>query len=158
LLGPLEPRDIVTVLYHGWVDSASACLSAPCVAPNAHRAVIEFCCSNTSKRSGERYSDGGQRARVRLTIEHDLTSDEGLAFALAAARTADENTLLWGALPCAGGCSWMYINRIKPGGLLNIEAHLRTFRKVLCNFVIAARIVVSLGGHVAFEWPTGCSL
>ncbi len=47
---------------------------------------------------------------VRLTIDDDLTSAEGLARALAAVSDPNFQVLLFGALPCTGGSQWQNIN------------------------------------------------
>ena len=158
LPGPLRLRNTTTSLYFIKEGGVPAVTSLRHPELNPRRRLIEFCCSESSKLGDSRFNDGEQCARVRLTIEHDLTTNEGFAFALKEAYLADQNTLLWGALPCTAGCTWGRINIKKPGGPAKMKEHLRVFNQLMAHFVIIARIVTDRGGKIAFEWPAGCTL
>jgi hypothetical protein len=75
--------------------------------PPRHRRIVEFCTSNDS-RIGKMAPPNCEV--VRLTIDDDLTSDEGLAKALAAVSDPSFQVLLFGALPCTGGSQWQNYN------------------------------------------------
>ena len=124
----------------------------------ADRTLIEFCCSHSSKASDERYRDGGRCRRIRLTIDEDMRTPEGLEYAMAIVRRCSSNVLLWGSLPCTAGCPWQRLNRRHKGGRRKIAKHRRDFKKLFSNFYTLALEVRKRGGKVAMEWPTGCSL
>eukprot|EP00975_Prorocentrum_lima_P048640 10176674-Prorocentrum_lima.AAC.1 len=48
---------------------------------------------------------------VRLTEQKDMTSDEGVEYALGEIKkTKEKGILLWASIPCSGGSSWQHIN------------------------------------------------
>ena len=122
------------------------------------RTFIEFCCSQGSKASDERYADDGFCERLRLTIADDLRTDAGLQCALNMVNSCNKPILLWGSLPCIAGCPWHRINRRHKNGRRKIRKHMGDFRKLMKNFRIVAENVSNKGGKVAMEWPTGCEL
>ena len=125
----------------------------------SNRRLVEFCCSVDSVLGHRRYVEAGC-VSFRLTIQDDLTTQQGLERALEAVEGAadDEYVHLWGALPCTGGSPWQNLNKRYPSARAKIQMHLATFQKLIKNFKKVARAVIARGGDVSFEWPTGCSL
>jgi len=56
------------------------------------------------------------------------------------------NTLLWGSIPCTGGCPWQRINKNRPGGEAKLRMHISAFKKIWKSFVQIARAVLESGG------------
>jgi hypothetical protein len=133
-----------------WNAMAAASASAPC---NVRRAVVEFCCGERSK-SAATSAPNRDAALERLTIEHDVTASEGLLNATILANEADENVLLWGSLPRAGGAPWGNFSKRRPGGQKRISERIGIML-ILLNKIVAG-IVESKSGRVAFGWPTHC--
>ena len=121
------------------------------------RRVIEYCCGEESL-IGSRATLGCMV--VRLTIRHDLTTDEGLAVALRAITDtpAGEYVHLWASLPCTAGSPWQRMNARHPGADQRMADHMETFEKLFNNFTKVAEKVMEKGGDVSYEWPTACSL
>ena len=92
------------------VSAAVVTPAAAVKADQPRRTLIEFCTSEDSEL-GNQSNFGGHVEVVRLAMENDLTTQEGLEFALfqveAAARVGQVD--LWGSLPCTAGCAWWYI-------------------------------------------------
>ena len=94
---------------------------------------------------------------IRLTEEHDMTTDAGLQFALKAINK--ENHLLWVSIPCIGGLSFQEINRWKCNSSVyeeRMEGYKEQFDALWANLVILASVNAANGGKLALEWPTGC--
>ena len=87
----------------------------------------------------------------------DGRSHKALELTRIAAKQGGAKTVLWGSLPCTGGCTWNYINGKTPEGRARIEEHILLMTQLLKNFIIIARVVVNLGGIVCFEWPKKCT-
>ena len=87
----------------------------------------------------------------------DGRSHKALELTRIAAKQGGAKTVLWGSLPCTGGCTWNYINRKTPEGRARIEGHILLMTQLLKNFIIIARIVINLGGIVCFGWPKKCT-
>ena len=113
--------------------------------------IVEFCASLDSKMGQKRYERHGCVV-TRLTLDHDMTTPKGLAFAEKAVRE-NPGSLLWGSLPCTAGCTWNFINEQRPGGRRRVKRHRALFRKLLKHFMKVARLNLSLNGEIAFEWP-----
>ncbi len=68
-------------------------------------------------------------------MDDDLTSDEGLAKALAAVSDPAFHVLLFGALPCTGGSQWQRMNwKRGPGTQDKIRGHWEVFESFFKNF------------------------
>ena len=141
------------------VDVPTVETSATAKLNNAvRRTLIEFCTSEVSEL-GRQQNHGDNVEVVRLTIKNDLTTKEGLEFALqmvdAAAQKGQVD--LWGSLPCTAGSAWWYINlKQYASAEALLAAHCRTLEVLLRHFKIVANKVVSTGCRVHFEWPKGC--
>ena len=86
-----------------------------------------------------------------------MTSSSGLANALRAVIESLVPVLLWGALPCTGGSLYQHLNwRLGPKTRAKIRSHWALFRKLWTNFEKVCDACISVGGHIAIEWPTGC--
>jgi hypothetical protein len=58
------------------------------------------------------------------------------------------HTLLWSAMPCAGGSPWQTLNIHRGVGLGKIEQHWNDFRLLWGNFIIASKEVMDVHGVV----------
>ena len=96
------------------------------------RTMIEFCCGPDSLL-GQLTKSSMNCEVVRLTKEEDVTTPHG--FSLATQAINGPCALLWGSIPCTGGCPWQKINRKKPGGEANVRKHFAAFRKIWDAFV-----------------------
>ena len=123
------------------------------------RRLIEYCCSDDSVLGREKYVRAGCHC-VRLTIKTDLTTEDGLKFALGCVRdTPDSHHLhLWASIPCTAGSPWQRVNQRHESARELMTRHLETFEALMKNLRTVAREVISRGGDLSFEWPTGCSL
>ena len=122
------------------------------------RYLFEFCCGENSKLG----IHAGDCIVVRLTAAHDMTSETGLAYALAKvdeAIQADGDILLWSSMPCTGGSPWQNINKRHESARAKIKEHINLFNKLWVSFVKMATYVKSASSHahIAMEWPKGCS-
>ena len=128
----------------------------------ATRTLIEFCTSEDSELGAKSNFDRAGCNVTRLTIDNDLSTPEGLEFALAQVDKAalqGHSIDLWGSLPCTAGTSWWYINLAQYASAeALLAAHTDTFKRLLGNFSMVAQYVICLGGRVHFEWPAGCTL
>jgi hypothetical protein len=92
-----------------------------------------------------------KRTVVRLAEEEDVATPKGLSIALEA--IDGPCTMLWGSIPCIGGCPWQKINRKRPGGEARLRKHFATIKEIWEAFVKVAQVVVRAGASVAFEGP-----
>ena len=125
-----------------------------------NRLLMEYCCGENSRLCSDRYAARGC-ATVRLTIANDLTTPEGLDYAmqeLERAHAAGLNIALWASLPCTAGTPWYRLNKKFAGARDKHAAQLATFHKLMDNFMILAERVVTLNGDLHWEWPTHCEL
>ena len=95
---------------------------------------------------------------VRLTIDDDVTTTNGMDKARDAVRKGGKSTLLWAAIPCTGGSPWQHVNLAKcgPKTRAKIFNHRRTFLKIWKSSEVVAEECINLGGKIAIEWPTSC--
>jgi hypothetical protein len=94
---------------------------------------------------------------IRLTIDDDLRTSAGLQKALRIIKMCPKGrTLLWSAMPCAGGSPWRTLNISRGKGFRKIKAHWGDFQILWDNFVIAAKAVIDIDGILAIEWPERC--
>ena len=125
-----------------------------------NRLLMEYCCGENSRLCNDRYAAKGC-ATVRLTIANDLTTPEGLDYAMQELERAHAdglNIALWASLPCTAGTPWFRLNQKFAGARAKNAAHLATFHKLMDNFMILAERVVTLNGDLHWEWPTHCEL
>ncbi len=127
----------------------------PLMPSDPQRTIIEYCCSNESLIGSTATPNCNV---IRLTQDHDMTSEKGLLHALDLANEAGQHTLLWCAIPCTGGCPWQEVNMRKIPNFENkLAIHKEKFHKLWNNFEILARTVIANGGKIAIEWPTSCA-
>ena len=117
------------------------------------RNIVEFCCGENFQIDQNKYQRDGCLV-TRLTLEDDVTTNQGFYKATEAARF--ENCLLWASIPCTGGSPWQNNNVKKPGGLETIKKHNWLFNKIRTSFKIVANERRKHGGRIAIEWPKGC--
>lgn len=123
--------------------------------PPRRRRIVDFC---TSFDSWIWKMAPPNCEVVRLTIDDDLTSAEGLAKVLAAVSDPNVQVLLFGALPCTGGSQWQNINwKRGPDQQDKTQGHWDIFEVLFDNFVKVAAACSQNGGHSAIEWPCACS-
>ena len=124
----------------------------------SNRRLVEFCCSKESLLG--RHATLGCLV-TRLTIENDLTTEDGLQYALDSVNNTpnDHYVHLWASLPCTAGSPWQRMNRYRnPEAGARIEKLMNTMYKLLKNFSIVAERVLQRGGDISFEWPTACTM
>jgi len=124
-----------------------------------HRRIVEFCCEPDSSigQATARFRDCEV---VRLTIQDDLTTDAGLQKALRAVSdpVLGPSTMLWGSIPCTGGCPWQRVNGSRGGEAeAKIREHWTLFEALCANFELVADRCIASGGCVSIEWPQQCS-
>jgi hypothetical protein len=120
------------------------------------RVLIEWCCGPHSLLGQPSAYSNGCKV-VRLTIDDDFRTTQGLASALRMIRKRPKGrTLLWSAMPCAGGSPWQTLNIQRGVGLGKIDQHWADFRLLWDSFLIAAKTVMDTDGVVTIEWPARC--
>jgi hypothetical protein len=120
------------------------------------RVIIEWCCGRKSMLGKSSKHSGGCKV-VRLTIDDDLRTSEGLQKAIQVLLNCPRGrTLLWSSMPCAGGNPWQTLNAAMGEGLGKIEGRWRDLRLLWSNFELMARAVMDIGGKVVIEWPERC--
>ena len=130
--------------------------AAPSLPAPTTRRLVEFCCGNNSKLGQPTNSSRGCEV-VRLTETDDVTTTAGLQTALRSVSDPTGGLLLWASIPCTGGSAWQHINKRHSNGRLLIKKHKALFAKIWAAFEIVARRCWQAGGHIAIEWPRGCS-
>ena len=119
------------------------------------RRIVEFCCGAQSRIGTLAPPDCDV---VRLTIDDDMTTEAGVAKAIAAVSQAGIQVLLFGSIPCTGGSPYTRLNwHLGPDTRRKIRAHRALFRKLWLSFEAVAAACVANGGHIAIEWPQSCS-
>jgi hypothetical protein len=113
--------------------------------------IIEWCYGRDSRLG--RPSKYSQVCKViRLTIDDDLRTLNGLHRALEIVEQCPQDrTLLWSAMPCAGGSPLQKVNKARGFGTEKLNAHWRDFYILWGNFV--AEEVIGVGVVVTVEWP-----
>ena len=124
------------------------------------RLFLEFCCGPDSKLCNPMYIDDGTCDAVRLTRDIDMTTPEGLNFAIHHVGACEGPITLWASIPCTGGSPWQYVNEKQYyrnqdiDKLKRLKGHISLFRKLFWSFRDLAREVLRKGGIVCMEWPT----
>jgi hypothetical protein len=115
------------------------------------RVIIEWCCGRDSMLGESSKRSSGCEV-VRLTIDDDLRTSEGLQKAIQILQDCPRGrTLLWSSMPCAGGSPWQTPNVAMGEGLGKIEGRWKDLRLLWNNFDLMARAVVDFGGEVVIE-------
>jgi len=118
-----------------------------------NRRLIEFCCGRNS-RLGRPFPWNDGCDVVRLTMDDDVTTERGLARAIAAVRDSSLPVLLWASIPCTGGSPWQNLNAKRGASTRKLIARrIRDFRLIWASFVQVAAEVVAQGGVFCVEWP-----
>ena len=133
------------------------------IAEEVSYVLVEFCCSKDSRLSCDRYSrhDGKVVLRIRLTEEHDMTSQAGLRWALAEVEPflGKVPVFLWGSLLCTLGSPWQKLNYKRPGWGAREEFLTNQFTALHASFMeIAMHIKSHPMGEICYEWPSRCLL
>ena len=118
--------------------------------------MIEFCAFFDSRLSSSKNHKGKCMTYI-IDDAIDGRSYKALELMKIAIKQGGANTVLWGSLPCTGGCTWNYINGQTPEGRARIEEHILLMTQLLKNFIIAAKLVIENNGIVCFEWPKKCT-
>ena len=73
--------------------------------------IIEFCCYKDSLMGKSTSHSVGCKV-IRVTSEHDMTTERGLLWLLDQIRGIPKHLpiLLWGSIPCTGGTAWTRLN------------------------------------------------
>ena len=120
------------------------------------RCMLEFCCSPESSLGN--VNEQKRIKHFRLTKENSnmshLQEGESLRLMMAQHPGAD----LRGSIPCDPWSTWQQVNVAKHGCpfIQRLRFKRKVSRRILKNFIQTAEQTLSLGGHVAFEWPRGC--
>jgi hypothetical protein len=122
-------------------------------AERTDRVIIEWCCSSdTMLGQASTYSKGCRV--IRHTIDDDLRTLGGLKVASDIGESCPiGRTLLWSAMPFAGGSPWWRLNIAQGEGVAKIRTHWADFRALWLNFDVVAQAVIAIKGVVAIEWP-----
>ncbi len=118
--------------------------------------LINFCCFENSRLCDRQFHLGRCRT-VIITEELDACSHKAIDLVRYACRNSGRKVVLWGSLPCTGGCTWNYINGRTPEGKAKIDEHVRKMTVLLQRFIVVAKIVQKFDGIVCFEWPSKCT-
>lgn len=122
--------------------------------PKYDYTLIEFCCYEDSRLGNPKFNKGICRV-VKITKELDANSRRALDLVHLVCNQDKGHVVIWGSLPCTGGCTWNYINGRTPEGQAKIKA-LEVMVALLDSFVKVAKVVSWYGGTVCFEWPQKC--
>jgi hypothetical protein len=118
--------------------------------------MIEYCAFLDSLLSDRKYHLGLCRT-VCINDEIDGRSHKSADLCSNINRQDRNKVVLWGSLPCTGGCPWNHINALNPGGIEKIEGHIEVMLQLLHRFLPIARTVKRNGGVIVFEWPLHCT-
>ena len=118
------------------------------------RTITEFCCG-TNSRLGRRYRCSEGCRVIRITQGLDANSIEGKF--IAAKGVAARHGLLFGSIPCTGGCPFNHINGQTESGRANIRKHVLAMIPLLRTFERLCAIAQKCGNFICLEWPAGCA-
>ena len=146
------------------VDSYTALSAQTAREPHSYesstRVLLEYCCGPDSRLGCRSRASRGCHV-IRLTREHDMSTQAGLDYALSIvqrARDDGKSVDLWGSIPCTGGCPFQRLNAKRgPKTRKKIAMHKRLFSKLFINYTKLADKVLAAGGKIAIEWPSQCS-
>ena len=118
------------------------------------RNIVEFCCGENSNIGQSKCQRDGCIV-TRLTLEDDVTTNQGLYKAIEAVRS--EICPLWASIRCTDGSPRQNINVKKPGGLERIKIrNTRLFNQIRTSAKIVANECRKHGGRIAIELPKSC--
>jgi len=117
---------------------------------------LNFVGFEDSRLGNSKFHRGACRV-VKITVELDARSHKAMELIRLVCHQSKGRIVIWASLPCTGGCTWNYINRLNPGGEQKIDEHVALMTQLLSKFITAARLVLSAGGIVCFEWPHRCT-
>ena len=127
-----------------------------CEAEKHVYALIEYCAFIDSLLSDRKYHIGLCRT-VCINEEIDGRSFKAVELCNLVCKQDRNKVVLWGSLPCTGGCPWNHINALNPGGRERIEQHTSLMTQLLSRFLPIARTVKRNGGVIIFEWSLHCT-
>ena len=155
--GPREPSPgRPGAIEKGKLLATTTPSAAPTLQTPVNRRLVEFCCGKDSKLGQLTNSSRGCEV-VRLTQDDDVTTPAGFKTALQSVSKPSGALLLWASIPCTGGSAWQHINKRHSNGRLLIKKHKLLFRSIWAAFIVVAERCWLAGGHLAIEWPRGCS-
>ena len=74
---------------------------------------------------------------IRVTVKHDVSTKEGLAYVLEAIRVnrrtvnnSARRVVLHAAIPCTTGSAWQRLNATRPGGAEKLAKTLAVFDRI----------------------------
>ena len=127
------------------------------------RLLLEFCCGPESKLGNRSNMVDNDCVVIRLTEEHDMTTEFGYMYAISRIREHEGHHItLWGSMPCTGGSPWQYVNECMyyrngdDKAIKRLRGLRTTFRKLFWAFRGLTDEVTQRGGTVCLEWPTPC--
>ncbi len=128
---------------------------------------IEFCCYPDSKLCHEKYAGHGIRL-VRLTLDHDVTTNEGLRYALQYIEDPNSgHVVMMGSAPCTFGCSWHRVTAsrkemdnpdTKAAFDAKLAKHKEEYTKIMAALMILLKAIKRVGGDYIHEWGAANSL
>ena len=129
--------------------------SAP--SPTPKRRIVEFCCGRNS-RIGQLNENAEGCEVVRLTIDDDVTTPEGLKKAIKAVSVTGMPVLLWASIPCTGGSPWARVNATKGASTRKLLAkRVRDFKNIWRAFESVVAVAAQRGAIITIEWPRECA-
>ena len=132
--------------------AASANFGKTLHARNVERNIFEYCTEGDSVIGSKADPDCNC---VRAAEAVDAGSDSGHEMAMQAARKP--RTLVWVAIPCAGGPAWQHVNQRHASARAKIETHKALFRQIWRRFEAVASAAHEAGNKIAIEWPRSCA-
>ena len=123
----------------------------------ATRVIFEFCCSQDSLMGQAAYQTSNCLV-IRLTKSHDMTSQEGMDYAMQCINNMSEGVyfFMWTSMPCTGGSPWQRMNMKHASAREKVAEHLRLHKALFENWKILADVIVRKNGDLALEWPRDC--
>ena len=118
--------------------------------------LIEYCAYLDSLLGDPTFHHGLCRT-VCIDENVDGRSHKAMELCKLVCERDKRKVVLWGSLPCTGGCTWNYINALNPGGPERIAEHVKTMKQLLTKFIYVARMVKRHDGVIIFEWPLRCT-
>jgi hypothetical protein len=124
-----------------------------------NRIMIELCTGHDS-RLGRAASWSKGCYCIRITVDDDLTSWDGVVKAVAVLQQYPAvPALIWVSIPCTGGSPWQRINRSKGEHVKqSVQQHIRIYRQLMQSAAIVLSAAKSSHGcfKIAWEWPRQC--
>ena len=118
------------------------------------RTLVEFCCGPNS-RLGRSYECSKGCRVIRITEELNANSVQGKF--LSAKGMCSRRGLLFGSIPCTGGCPFNSINERTEQGKANIRRHIANMLPLLRTFEKLCALADRCDNFICLEWPAGCA-